>query len=286
MRKRITLLVLGVLIWSIFFISACNAPEDETVLYINETYGFSVLLSDEFSENVDIINDGQTVYFMDKEIKNQSVELFSGIVGQIEVYEKKITSRAALQEKVESNNLQYLGENETNYFGWTHAKEIQVSENAPEEAKNRFYKMEQEFGHLINSFKVLEESKEIEALALVEEFGQQLHKVSLQASPDSIKKTMEENYGTFASPSLIEKWSKEPQNAPGRQTSSPWPDRIEVQYAEPIGEEIYKVEGIIIEITSDEKEHGGVAARRPITLIVKKAASGWQIDDVTLGRYQ
>ncbi|WP_157677480.1 hypothetical protein [Dehalobacterium formicoaceticum] len=181
--------------------------------------------------------------------------------------------------------MKYLGENEIYYFGWAHATDVQVPEDASAEEKNRFNKMEQEFNQIIKTFQFIEESEESEVLALVEDFGHQLQKVSLLAPQDTLRQTMEENYRDFVSSALIEKWSKDPQNAPGRLTSSPWPDRIEVQYTERMGEELYKVEGIIIEITSQEKEQSGTAARRPITLIVKNTSSGWQIDEVTLGKY-
>lgn len=79
---------------------------------------------------------------------------------------------------------------------------------------------------------------------------------------------MQENYGDYVSPALLAKWLNDPLNAPGRLTSSPWPDRIEILSIEPLSEYAYEVEGEIIEITSVEKASGGVAAKRPITFVV------------------
>ncbi|MCR6546852.1 hypothetical protein [Dehalobacterium formicoaceticum] len=284
-RMSVLLLIMTVFVGITVFLSSCSKTADKSVLYVNETYGFSLEFSNQFSENVDIKEDSQSVYFMDKEIKNRSSELFAGILGIIEVYDKKNSSRADLQEREDTYNLQYLGENERYYFGWAHATDVQAPEDASEEEKNRFSKMEQEFDQIIKTFQFIEESEESEVLALVEGFGHQMQKVSLLARENTLRQTMEENYGDYVSTALIEKWSKDPQYAPGRLTSSPWPDRIEVQYTERMGEELYKVEGIIIEITSQEKEQSGTAARRPITLIVKNTSSGWQIDEVTLGKY-
>lgn len=121
---------------------------------------------------------------------------------------------------------------------------------------------------------------------VVEGFGKKLQMVSLLAPEDVLEKSMKENYGEFVSEGLIEKWIKDPQNAPGRLTSSPWPDRIEISDIEKIDDDTYKVNGEIIEITSTEAESGEAAAKRPITLTVKKIENRWLIDDVTLGDYE
>jgi len=120
---------------------------------------------------------------------------------------------------------------------------------------------------------------------IVERFGLKLQMVSLQVPRDVLEKSMKENYGEFVSKALIEKWISDPLNAPGRLTSSPWPDRIEILKVEKISQAEYKVNGEIIEITSVEKESGGVAAKRSITLTVRKINDNWLIDDVLLGEY-
>jgi len=117
---------------------------------------------------------------------------------------------------------------------------------------------------------------------LVESFGKKLQMVSLTAPGDVLEKSMQENYGSFVSPELIKKWAADPLNAPGRLTSSPWPDRIEVTDIEKIYDNEYKVKGEIIEITSVEEISGGAAARRAITLVVKKADDRWIIEGVVL----
>ena len=96
---------------------------------------------------------------------------------------------------------------------------------------------------------------------------------------------MQENYGSLVSPELLAAWQRDPQNAPGRLVSSPWPERIEILSNVKLAEDSYEVRGNIIEITSESQTGEGVAAKRPITLIVKKAPSGWLIDEVTLGSY-
>ncbi len=122
--------------------------------------------------------------------------------------------------------------------------------------------------------------------SLVEDFGKKLQTVSLQAPKDIVMESMKENYGDFVSPTLLAKWQENPQNAPGRMLSSPWPDRIEILDIEKLSEDTYQVMGEIIEITSVEKVSGGVAAKLPITLTIKKIENRWLIDTVTLGVYQ
>jgi len=130
-----------------------------------------------------------------------------------------------------------------------------------------------------------DESDKSTVKSLVESFGKKLQMVSLLASADILSKSLDENYGQFVSSDLLEKWKKDPQNAPGRLVSSPWPDRIEVESVEKISDGSYEVKGKIIEITSVEQEKGGAAAKRPITLEVKKADNKWIIYAVTLGEY-
>ena len=128
------------------------------------------------------------------------------------------------------------------------------------------------------------EDTDIQAVAsVVENFGKQLQMVSLLAPTDILAASMQEYYSEYVSQALINEWIQDPLNAPGRLTSSPWPDRIEIDSIEKISETAYEVKGNIIEITSVEQESGGVAAKRPITLTVKLIDNCWLIDAVTLG---
>lgn len=138
-----------------------------------------------------------------------------------------------------------------------------------------------------------ENSQQIEAAAekreitdFVQEFGGQLKMVSLLSPEDVLKDDMHEYYGDYVSTDLIEKWLKDPKNAPGKLTSSPWPERIEVLSAEKTGENKYAVKGEIIEVTSVEMKEGGAAAKRPVTLEVEKINEKWVIVSVELGEYE
>jgi hypothetical protein len=121
---------------------------------------------------------------------------------------------------------------------------------------------------------------------LIKDFGSKIQTIPLLAPQDVLKKSIKETYSSFISPTLLEEWLSDPKKVPGRLTSSPWPDRIEISSIQRISEDSYEVKGKIIEITSVEKESGGAAAKRPITLIVKKIDENWLIDDVTLEEYK
>ena len=115
---------------------------------------------------------------------------------------------------------------------------------------------------------------------LVESFGSKLQAVSLQAPNDLVNESIRENYSDFVSPELLAKWLSDPQNAPGRMRSSPWPDHIEVLSMKELPDFAYEVKGEIVEMTST-----GVAARRPVTLVVEKTVNSWLIGAVTIGAY-
>lgn len=127
-----------------------------------------------------------------------------------------------------------------------------------------------------------EEAAMVQVKSLVEEFGKKLQNVYLTSPKEKVKEDIEENYSDFLSPNLLMLWLEYPSKAMGRFTSSPWPDRIEVEEIEKIDESHYKVKGRVIEITSVEAVQGGVADSRDIELIVEKIEGKWLISDITV----
>lgn len=131
-----------------------------------------------------------------------------------------------------------------------------------------------------------DEAEKNEVIKFVQNFGEQLRMVSLLAPEDILKDTMNEYYGDYVSVELIEKWLKDPVAAPGKLTSSPWPGRIDILSVEKASENEYIVVGNIVEFTSVEMEEGGIAAKREITLNVKKTDNKLMIVDAELGEYE
>ncbi|QAT50457.1 hypothetical protein EQM14_12175 [Caproiciproducens sp. NJN-50] len=117
---------------------------------------------------------------------------------------------------------------------------------------------------------------------LVTGFGGQLQKVSLLAAKEAVASDMQKYYGEYVSPSLLKEWQSEPSSAPGRLTSSPWPDRIEILSVEKQADDAYDVTGEIIEKTSADVSGGQQSGKQGIKLSVQKIGGRWMIVDVTL----
>lgn len=120
--------------------------------------------------------------------------------------------------------------------------------------------------------------------AHIERFGERLQMVSLLA-PDSATQ-IEQLYAEFVSPELLQDWMADPSSAPGRLTSSPWPDRIEISSVEQQSSEQYLIAGMVIEITSTEEMSGGVAAQYPVDIEVSLVEGHWLITAWAAGEYQ
>ncbi len=121
-----------------------------------------------------------------------------------------------------------------------------------------------------------------DVLSLVENFGETLKKVTLTAPEDIAAESIKEYYSEYVTQELLALWQSEPQNAPGRTVSSPWPDRIEITDITSAGDGEYIVSGEIIEVTNTELQNGGAAAKYPVTLRITKQDNRWLISDVTI----
>lgn len=137
-----------------------------------------------------------------------------------------------------------------------------------------------------NISEIVDSQEKYQIIKIVDGFGRKLKNVPLLAPKEILIKSIKDNYGIYVTDRLLEKWIKDPSKAPGRLTSSPWPDRIEIKSICKIDELTYKVKGEIIEITSNEVISDGVAIRRPIILIVRKINNYWLIDEVVLENYK
>jgi hypothetical protein len=151
-------LVFWVIIVAIFAVAGAAiglaANHIGSFTYKNVDYGFSMTLPEEFANNIDIKEEGNTVYFTCKEILQMYPEGIIGVVGRIEVYNKKETTKNQLDELADVYNLKYLGENDDYYFGWAHATDVQVPPNASDLVKENYRALEAEFDQVIKTFKI------------------------------------------------------------------------------------------------------------------------------------
>lgn len=114
------------------------------------------------------------------------------------------------------------------------------------------------------------------AAAVVEAFGRRLASISLLAPSDVVVRDIEERYAPYVTAALLEAWLQDPSGAPGREVSSPWPGRIEVREVERVSDDVYRVTGEVVYLTSVESERGGAADRRPVVMDVVPDG-GWRI---------
>lgn len=133
-------------------LGACNSKPNQDVVYENEKYGFSLNLPGDFAQKVDLKEEGNLIYFVDKEVQAKHPEQVFGVVGRIETYDKKEFSRENLLELEDAYGLRYLGESGSYYFGWAHATDVQVPPNASEKMLQNFRALEKEFDTVIGSF--------------------------------------------------------------------------------------------------------------------------------------
>jgi len=115
-----------------------------------------------------------------------------------------------------------------------------------------------------------------EVRQVVEDFGTRLQNVSLLA-PDAAEQ-METHYDSLVTPELLAEWQADPANAPGRQTSSPWPERIEVQSIRRLDSGAYQVIAEVVEATSDDPD----VHRQPVEIRVIRMNGVWLISDWSL----
>ncbi|HEX5774338.1 MAG TPA: hypothetical protein VFY28_00030 [Candidatus Paceibacterota bacterium] len=104
----------------------------------------------------------------------------------------------------------------------------------------------------------------------VEGFGRAQKSVSL-LSP-TVANDIGEAYGAYVSSPLLAQWKREPDRAPGRLTSSPWPERIDIVQVERALPAGYLVQGELMLMTSS-----GSAGSVPVTLSLEKEQGVWRI---------
>lgn len=112
-------------------------------------------------------------------------------------------------------------------------------------------------------------------------FGNQLKNVSLVAP--SAASDIEQQYSPYVSRSLLSTWTSHPNSAPGRQTSSPWPDHIDIIDIERSLANQYDVRGMLVYKTSEDLANGDAGSEN-LALTVISEEGVWKIDSYTMIR--
>ncbi len=112
-----------------------------------------------------------------------------------------------------------------------------------------------------------------DARRVVEQLGQRMRLVSILA-PDTIAgPEIAKAYGALVTPDLLSAWQKKPATGPGRETSNPWPARIEIGAIEAVGAEC-SVKGEVVYVTTGDTTRD--VERRPVTLRLVDQ-NGWRV---------
>jgi membrane-bound inhibitor of C-type lysozyme len=109
---------------------------------------------------------------------------------------------------------------------------------------------------------------------VVSGFGARLQRVSLLA-PDA-SHTLAQVYAPYVTQQLLSEWTKDPSSAPGKTTSSPWPDHFIIQRIQPSGVG-YAVDATLVLMTSNEVEHGGNAGTKKVEMMLVKRNGKWKV---------
>lgn len=157
MKKTTIMALLAVIIVLgaayLLFMNHTNQPA--AVEFNNDKYGFSLNLEQKFSDNVQMIEENQIIYFISKEIQAVHPGIMIGIVGRIEAYDKDEFTKETMLQSGDSYGLKYLGENNRYYFGWAHATDVQVPPGN-ESLNDTFHLLEKDFDIIIKTFKAFD----------------------------------------------------------------------------------------------------------------------------------
>ncbi|MDB5195263.1 MAG: hypothetical protein JWO84_447 [Parcubacteria group bacterium] len=110
----------------------------------------------------------------------------------------------------------------------------------------------------------------------VSNLGDVLQQVPLIAPPDIVAFAMNKYYALYVRPDLLAQWEADPLHAPGRLTSSPWPDRIDTTSATKNKDGTYTVDATIVELANGA-QGPQTADTIHARFTLSKGPDGWQI---------
>jgi hypothetical protein len=118
--------------------------------------------------------------------------------------------------------------------------------------------------------------------AITNAFGANLKMVSLVAPAADVAAAMDSYYKPFVTPALLATWKSDPSIAPGKKTSSPYPDKIEIASVSKLTDKTYRVVGNVMEVTNSTTGTKP-ASNYPMILSFENIDGVWLITNVQLG---
>ncbi len=128
---------------------------------------------------------------------------------------------------------------------------------------------------------------DIEVRATVTAFGSKLKNISLLQDKTALQSQFAQEYGNLLTSDLLSQWQNDPSLAIGRKVSSPWPEKIDIVSLSKQNENMYVIEGNVIEVTSTNINSTLLNPEGvyPVTLTLIKQNNKWLISSITKGSY-
>ncbi len=123
---------------------------------------------------------------------------------------------------------------------------------------------------------------EVLVRGIVTDFGTKLQNVSLEGPDAQVRAEIQANYSPYVSADLLQQWLDDPSIAPGRLTSSPWPDHIEIENVAKNYDGSYTVDGSVIERSNGTDGTTSYA----VTLTLRLLNGAWKITEIRTGLIQ
>lgn len=109
---------------------------------------------------------------------------------------------------------------------------------------------------------------------IVEAFGQNMKNVRIVVVPkETTEELIDRHYAPYVTKELLASWKRQIETTPGRELSSPWPERIEVQSVALAADGTYEVRGQVIWLAGGE-----TVGEDAVTLQLKLEDGSWKIN--------
>lgn len=128
------------------------------------------------------------------------------------------------------------------------------------------------------AFGIAKTNGEARARAVAAEFVAQMQHVSTTGEAAEVQAAIDQYYAPYITPELLAEWSNDPTSAPGRATSSPWPDRLFIKSITEQGES-FVINADVLYVTSKEAEspEDDAAGVMIVTILVVPTDDGYRI---------
>ena len=143
-----TMLIVAV-VSCVFLLTGCGEKKE---IYVNDTFGFSVVMPKEFAVVTKIKEEGNVIYFKAENLTWENGDKYMPTIGRIEVYDKDKYTPNQILEMTGMYNLKILEVSQQYYFGVAHATDVQIMPGSSQENLEEFRKLEAVFDQVMDTF--------------------------------------------------------------------------------------------------------------------------------------